>query len=61
MIIVVLIRQWMKVLALSINGFTPKIETPVDKSTIELILIGVLDNDSPVADSSLAPILLLEL
>jgi hypothetical protein len=56
MVVVMLLGQWMKALALRFDRLTPKIESPIDESTIEFILVGVLHDDSPIADSRFTPV-----
>jgi hypothetical protein len=42
-------------LNLSIDGFAPEVEAPVDECAIELVFYGVLDDYGPFADAGLAP------
>lgn len=54
-VVVVFVREWVKVLNSSIDSFAPKIKSPVNERAIEFISVRVLDNDSPVANSRLTP------
>jgi len=55
MIIVVRVGQGMETLNGGINAFTPKIEAPVDKGTIDAIDVGVFDKDGPSTNARFAP------
>ena len=56
MIIIVLVRHRVEALGPRVDGFAPDIESPIDECAIELVLIRVLDDDSPVADSRFTPV-----
>jgi len=43
-------------LDLIVDTFTPEIETPVNECAVELVLIGVLDDNGPFANSMLSPV-----
>lgn len=55
MIIIMNIRQVMKLLDSRVNTFTPQIESPIKESPIEIVHLGILDNNGPCANTRLTP------
>lgn len=54
-VIVMFIGQRMKRLLGSILGLAPKVEPPIDEEAVELVDLGILDDDRPLAYRRFTP------